>query len=149
MNIVGTWKVTHVQGLDEADNAVLLNKEEYRAFLIKSGYPEERMKERMIAFGQKIVFTEDNFVETMLPIPEEVSQEEIEKIVAEGGAKVVDGMMVLSASDPEDAIQWKEENGKFFVMAEFNFETNEMDWSEIDVVDENTLNYMLFRIVRE
>lgn len=149
MNIAGTWKITHVQGLDEANNEVLLNEEEYREFLIRSGYPEDRIKERMIAFGQKIVFTEEHFVETMLPIPEDVTQEEIDKIVAEGGAKVVDGMMVLSASDPEDAIQWKEENGQFFVMAEFNFETNEFDWSTIDVIDDNTLNYMLFRIVRE
>lgn len=149
MNIIGTWKVTHVQGLDEADNAVLLDEAAYKDYLTRSGYPAERMKERMIAFGQKIVFTEENFVETMLPIPDDVSQEEIEKIVAEGGAKVVDGMMVLSASDPEDAIQWKEENGQFFVMAEFNFETNEFDWSEIKVIDENTLDYMMFRIVRE
>lgn len=149
MNIIGTWKVTHVQGLDDAGNAELLNEEAYKEFLTKSGYPADRMKERMIVFGQKIRFTEEKFVETMLPIPDEVSQEEIDKIVASGDAEVVDGMMVLRASDPEDAIQWKEENGQFFVMAEFNFETNEFDWSEIEVVDDNTLDYMMFRIVRE
>lgn len=149
MNIIGTWKVTHVQGLDDAGNAELLNEEAYKEFLTKSGYPADRMKERMIAFGQKIRFTEEKYVETMLPIPDEVSQEEIDKIVASGDAEIVDGMMVLCASDPEDAIQWKEENGQFFVMAEFNFETNEFDWSEIEVVDDNTLDYMMFRIVRE
>lgn len=149
MNIIGTWKVTHLQGSDADDNAVLLNEEEYKEFLTRTGYPADRMKERMIAFGQKIRFTEDNFVETMLPIPDDVSREEIDKIVAAGDAIVVDGMMVMSASDPEDAIQWKEENGKFFTMAEFNFETNEFDWSEINVVDDNTLDYMMYRIVRE
>lgn len=149
MNIVGTWKVSHIKGCDEKDNAVLLNEEEYKEFLIRSEYPAERMKERMMAFGQKFRFTEDNFVETMLPIPDDLSREEIDEIVAAGDAKVVDGMMVMSASDPEEAIQWKDENGKFFAMAEFNFETNEFDWSEINVVDDNTLDYMMFRIVRD
>lgn len=149
MNIVGTWKVTYLQGVDEEDNAVLLNEEEYKEFLIKSGYPVERIPERMMAFGQKIKFTEDNIVEMMMPIPESISQEEIDEAVASGDAKIVDGMMVMCSSDPDDVVKWKEENGQFFASAEFNFETNEVSWTAIDVVDDNTLDYMLFRIVRE
>lgn len=149
MNIVGTWKVTHLQGSDAEDNAVLLNEEEYKEFLTRMEYPAERMKERMMVFGQKIKFTEDNFVEMMMPIPEGISQEEIDEAVASGDAKIVDGMMVMCASDPDEEMKWKEENGQFFVSAEFDFETNETNWAEINVVDDNTLDYMLFRIVRE
>lgn len=133
---------------EKSSEDFFLGKKTYKEE-IRIGFPADRMKERMIAFGQKIRFTEDNFVETMLPIPDDASQEEIDKIVASGDAKVVDGMMIMSASDPVDAIQWKEENGQFFTMAEFNFETNEFDSSEINVVDDNTLDYMMFRIVRE
>lgn len=149
MNIIGTWKVTQVLGSDEAGNAVLLNEEAYREFLTKTGFPEARMKERMMVFGQKIRFTEDNFVEILMPIPEGTSKEEIDEAVASGDAKIVDGMMVMCSPDPDDAVKWKEENGQLFASAEFNFETNEMDWAAIDVVDDNTLDYMLFRIVRE
>lgn len=149
MNIVGTWKVSHIQGCDEKDNTVLLNEEEYKEFLIRSEYPADRMKERLLAFSQKIKFTEDNFVEMMRPIPEGISQEEINDAVASGDFKIVDGMMVMCSSDPDDAVKWKEEEGQFFVTAEYNFETNEMNWATINVVDDNTLDYMLFRIVRE
>lgn len=149
MNIVGTWKISHIQGCDEDDNAVLLNEEEYKKFLVRSEYPAERINERMMVFGQKFKFTEDNFVEMMRPIPESISQEEIDEAVASGDVKIVDGMMIMCSSDPDDAVKWKEEDGKLLVTAEFNFETNEMDWAAINVVDEDTLDYMLFRIVRE
>lgn len=149
MNIVGTWKVSHIQGYDSEDNAVLLNEEEYKEFLIGSGFPEERIKERMMAFRQKIKFTEDNFVEMLRQIPEDMSQEEIDEVIASGDAKLVDGMMVMCALDPEDEVKWKEEDGQFYASAEYDFETNEMNWSAINVIDDNTLDYMLFRIVRE
>lgn len=149
MNIVGKWKVVQVKGRDEADNIVWLNEEEYKAFLTRSGYPEERMAERMSTFGQKIIFTEDNLVEILIQIPEGISQEEIDAAVASGDAKIVDGMMAMCSSDPDDAMKWKEEDGKFFSSEGFDLETNEMSWATIDVVDDNTLDFMLYRIVRE
>ncbi len=149
MNIIGTWRVSYVRGNDEAGKAVLYNPDEYRAFLLESGCPAERVAERLLCFEQKIKFTEDNLVETMMKIPETVAQEEIDEMVASGDAKIVDGMMVMCSEDPEEAMKWKEEDGRFYNTGEYNFETDAMDWTEIEVVDDNTLDYMLFRIVRE
>ncbi len=149
MNIVGTWVVDQVKGRDEADNIVMLNAEEYKKFLVKCECSEETIAERMMAFGRKVRFTEDNFVEMLMPIPEGTTKEEIDDAVASGDVKIVDGMMAMCSPDPDDAMKWKEEDGQFFTTEGFNFETNEMSWAKIDVVDDNSMDFMLFRIVRE
>lgn len=148
MNIVGKWQVAKMMGRDEADNIVWLDKEEYTDFLKRRGSDEETIQQRMVSFDQKIIFTEDKMVEICLPIPPNVSQAEIDAAVAEGAVKIVDGMMIMCASDPDDEMQWKEENGEFFTSEAMNMVTNEMSWGRLKVIDDDTLEFALYLITR-
>ncbi len=101
MNLVGKWKVCQMMSFDsESGSLVYKTKDELSA----QGDENEALR----MFGTLVEFTEDGEVIMLLPIPEGVSQEQIDEAVKSGKAEIRDGMIAMEKK------AWKEEDGKYF-----------------------------------
>ncbi len=116
MSYVGKWKFHSIGTVDDNTcERVWLNAEEY----MNSPMPyidetdEEavagEMKERKKTVGMILEVCEDGKLFVLMPLPEGVSKEEVEKAVNAGVIKVRDGMMT------DDPFVWEERNGELWV----------------------------------
>ena len=97
MNIIGTWKIVAAAQLDGENGLVWKTPEE----IIASGETNaETLK-------MSICFREGGVAETILPLPENMPQSEIDA-AAESGMEFRNGCAILEKRE------WKEENGDFF-----------------------------------
>lgn len=116
MSYVGKWKFHSIGTVDDNTcERVWLNAEEY----MNSPMPyidekdeeavADEMKEREKTVGMLLDVCEDGKLYVLMPLPEGVSKEEVEKAVNAGVIKVRDGMMT------EDPFVWEERNGELWV----------------------------------
>lgn len=75
---------------------------------------ERRAKERMGIFGTVFIFTENHRMITLSPIPDDVSQKEIDEAVASGEVTLKDGMLC----DDPNGKEWKGVNGDYWYNSE-------------------------------
>jgi hypothetical protein len=116
MKYVGKWKF-HSFGTvdDETCERVWLNAEEY----LNSPMPyidetdeeavADEMKERKRIVGTILEVCENGELYMLMPLPENVSEEEVAAAVAAGVIKVRDGMMT------DEPIAWQEREGELWV----------------------------------
>lgn len=116
MSYVGKWKF-HSFGTvdDETCERVWLNAEEY----LNSPMPyvdetdeeavADEMKERKRIVGTILEVCENGELYMLMPLPENVSEEEVAAAVAAGVIKVRDGMMT------DEPIAWQEREGELWV----------------------------------
>lgn len=98
MDIIGSWKIAAMMRLNAASEFCWKTAEE----LMEEDDPELAQQLSVLT-----VFTEDGAVLTVMPIPENVSKEEIDAVIASGQAELWgDGMIVLQKHE------WKQEDGK-------------------------------------
>ena len=90
-------------------------------------------------------FTEDGRVLNLAPIPEELSQEDIDEAVKSGEMELYDGYIKLSE------YRWKAEDGKYYfdthIKGEFLGEELS-SWVEIPVID-GKIEILTSRIVKD
>lgn len=115
MSYVGKWKFHSIGTINEKDEMVYLNAEEYLAspmpYVDQSDEEAlaDEIKERKQTIGGQIAVCEDGKLYMLMPLPEGVSQKEVEQAVNAGIIKLYDGMM---ADEPK---AWEERNGELWL----------------------------------
>jgi len=116
MSYVGKWKFHSIGTVDdETCERVWLNAEDYMnspmPYIDESDEEAvaDEMKERKRTVGTLLEVCEDGKLYFLMPLPEGVSQEEVEAAVKAGAIKVREGMMT---DEPYD---WQERDGELWV----------------------------------
>lgn len=151
MNYTGKWKLHSVMTFDDNNMPVYLTPEEY----LNSPMPyidesdeeavADEIKERRKTIGTLIKICEDGRLYMLMPLPEGVSQEEIDKAVSAGVIKLVEGAI---AGEP---MSWELRDGEFWFDTGIEGEVyGEKADSWVKPIDENSFfNFMNFRFIKE
>lgn len=101
MDLVGRWKVVEAIRFDENFKPEWASIEEILA-------DEELEPEDKIMYSSFMEFTEDGRVLSLSPIPEDLSQEEIDEVIENCEYELYEGYIKLAE------YSWKTENGKYY-----------------------------------
>ena len=117
MDYIGRWKFHSIGVINDSDEMEFLNAEDY----LNSPMPyidesDEEMvaderKERRQMIGGQIAVCEDGKLYMLLPLPEGVSQAEVDQAVQSGHIRLYDGMMT------DRPIAWEERDGELWFEA--------------------------------
>lgn len=116
MSYVGKWKFHSIGTVDdETCERIWLNAEEY----MNSPMPyvdetdedavADEIKERKRTIGTLLEVCEDGKMYVLMPLPDGVSEEEVEAAAKAGVIKVRDGMLT------DEPFDWKEQEGELWV----------------------------------
>ena len=145
MSYVGKWLFHSIGMVNDSDEVVFLSAEEY----LKAPMPyidesdeeavADELKERRNMIGGQIAVCEDGKLYMLMPLPEGVSKEEVDKAVKAGVIKLYDGMMT------DDPKAWEERDGELWL--EVGEGMSEDGWVKLSDDDGNLL-FMTTRYVR-
>ena len=145
MSYVGKWVFHSIGMVNDSDEVVFLSAEEY----LKAPMPyideadeeavADELKERRMMIGGQIAVCEDGKLYMLMPLPEGVSKEEVDKAVKAGVIKLYDGMMT------DDPKAWEERDGELWL--EVGEGMSEDGWVKLSDDDGNLL-FMTTRYVR-
>lgn len=145
MSYVGKWVFHSIGTVNDSDEAVFLGAEEY----LKAPMPyidesdeeavADELKERRNMIGGQIAVCEHGKLYMLMPLPEGVSEEEVDKAVKAGVIKLYDGMMT------DDPKAWEERDGELWL--EVGEGMSEDSWTKISD-DDGHLLFMTTRYVR-
>lgn len=145
MSYVGKWVFHSIGMVNDSDEVVFLSAEEY----LKAPMPyvdesdeeavADELKERRKMIGGQIAVCEDGKLYMLMPLPEGVSKEEVDKAVKAGAIKLYDGMMT------DDPKAWEERDGELWL--EVGEGMSEDGWVKLSDDDGNLL-FMTTRYVR-
>lgn len=151
MNYTGKWKFHSVMTFDDDNMPVYLSPEEY----LDSPMPyvdesdeeavADEIKERRNIISMSIKICDDGKLYMLSPLPEGVSQEEVDKAVKAGVIKLVDGQI---ADEPKS---WEMRDGELWFDTGIEGEVyGEKADSWVKPIDENGFfNFMNFRFIKE
>ena len=151
MNYTGKWKLHSVMTFDDDNMPVYLSPEEY----LDSPMPyvdesdeeavADEIKERRNIISMSINICDDGKLYMLSPLPEGVSQEEVDKAVKAGVIKLVDGQI---ADEPKS---WEMRDGELWFDTGIEGEVyGEKADSWVNPIDENGFfNFMNFRFIKE
>lgn len=115
MSYVGKWVFHSIGAMNENDEMVYMNAEEYlnSPMLYIDESDEEavadEMKERRQTISGQIAVSEDGKLYMLMPLPEGVSKAEVDQAVKAGVIKLYDGMMT------DDPKAWEERDGALWL----------------------------------
>ena len=145
MSYVGKWVFPSICTVNDSDEVVFLSAEEY----LKAPMPyidesdeeavADELKERRNMISGQIAVCEDGKLYMLMPLPEGVSKEEVDKAVKAGVIKLYDGMMT------DDPKAWEERDGELWL--EVGEGMSEDGWVKLSDDDGNLL-FMTTRYVR-
>ena len=145
MSYVGKWVFHSIGMVNDSDEMVFLSAEEY----LKAPMPyidesdeeavADELNERRKMIGGQIAVCEDGKLYMLMPLPEGVSKEEVDKAVKAGAIKLYDGMMT------DDPKAWEERDGELWL--EVGEGMSEDGWAKLSDDDGNLL-FMTTRYVR-
>ena len=145
MSYVGKWVFHSIGMVNDSDEVVFLSAEEY----LKAPMPyidesdeeavADELKERRKMIGRQIAVCGDGKLYMLMPLPEGVSKEEVDKAVKAGVIKLYDGMMT------DDPKAWEERDGELWL--EVGEGMSEDGWVKLSDDDGNLL-FMTTRYVR-
>lgn len=145
MSYVGKWVFHSIGMVNDSDEVVFLSAEEY----LKAPMPyidesdeeavADELKERRNMIGGQIAVCEDGKLYMLMPLPEGVSKEEVDKAVKAGVIKLYDGMMT------DDPKAWEERDGELWL--EVGEGMSEDGWVKLSD-DNGNLLFMTTRYVR-
>ena len=129
MSYVGKWVFHSIGMVNDSDEVVFLSAEEY----LKAPMPyidesdeeavADELKERRNMIGGQIAVCEDGKLYMLMPLPEGVSKEEVDKAVKAGVIKLYDGMIT------DDPKAWEERDGELWL--EVGEGMSEDGWAKI------------------
>ena len=137
MNLIGKWQIAETLQFNE-------EKERFDWAKVSDILSQEDVdKDMIMLLNAVVVFESDGNLTFMSPLPEGVTQEEIDEAVAAGEIQLRDGKMITQQN------HWKTENGKN--LADTGAEGEVLGekvgpWEEIKEVDDNTIELMMFRL---
>ncbi len=145
MSYVGKWVFHSIGMVNDSDEVVFLSAEEY----LKAPMPyidesdeeavADELKERRNMISGQIAVCEDGKLYMLMPLPEGVSKEEVDKAVKAGVIKLYDGMMT------DDPLAWEERDGELWL--EVGEGMSEDGWAKLSD-DDGDLLFMTTRYVR-
>lgn len=137
MSLVGRWKIVEAIRFNEEFKPEWAPIEEILA-------DEELEPKEKIIYSSFMDFTEDGRVLNLSPIPEDLSQEELDEMVENFEYELYEGYIKLTE------YRWKTENGKYYldtnIKGEFLGE-EVSPWEEISVVD-GIMETMTLRVAK-
>ena len=146
MSYVGKWVFHSIGMVNDSDEVVFLSAEEY----LKAPMPyidesdeeavADELKERRNMIGGQIAVCEDGKLYMLMPLPEGVSKEEVDKAVKAGVIKLYDGMMT------DDPKAWEERDGELWL--EVGEGMSEDGWAKISD-DDGRLVIMTTRYTKQ
>lgn len=151
MGYIGKWKFHSVMTFDDNNIPVFLTSEEY----MDSPMPyidetdedavADELKERRKTINTLIKICEDGKLYMLMPLPEGVTQEEIDKAVSSGVINLIDGAIA------SESMNWELRNGELWFDTGIEGEVyDEKTDSWVKPVDENGFfNFMNFRFIKE
>lgn len=114
MKYVGTWVFHSIGEMNDDGELVYLSAEEY----LKSPMPyvdetdeeavADELRERKKMVGMQVKVCEDGKLYMLMPLPEGVSQAEVDQAVSAGVITLVDGMMA------ERPMAWEDRDGELW-----------------------------------
>lgn len=137
MSYVGKWVFHSIGAMNENDEMVYMDAEEYlnSPMLYIDESDEEavadEMKERRHMIGGQIAVCEDGKLYMLMPLPEGVSKEEVDQAVKAGVIKLYDGMMT------DEPRAWEERDGELWL--EVGEGMSEDGWAKISDDDGHLL----------
>ena len=145
MSYVGKWVFHSIGMVNDSDEMVFLSGEEY----LKAPMPyidesdeeavADELKERLNMIGGQIAVCEDGKLYMLMPLPEGVSKEEVDKAVKAGVIKLYDGMMT------DDPKAWEERDGELWL--EVGEGMSEDGWAKLSD-DDGKLLFMTTRYTK-
>ena len=137
MSLVGRWKIVEAIRFNENFEQEWVPVETFLA-------DEDLDPQDKSMYSSVMDFTEDGRVLNLAPLPEGVSQEEIDEAVKAGQIELYDGYMKLTEYN------WKTENGKYYFDTHIKGEVlgeEVSSWMEIPIID-GKIEIMTFRIAK-
>lgn len=125
MNLIGKWKTKEILRFSAENGMEWKTLDELAAM----GEDEDSLSPYR---NSLIVFNEDGTMETLMPVPEDFTKEQIDALIAEGN-EVRNGMAVI------DKKKWKTEDGKNLCNSDVEgeiFGEEVSPWAEIKEVDD-------------
>ena len=114
MDYIGNWIFDSIGVLDDEKGLIFLSGDEY----LDSPMPyidetdeeavQDEMNERKKTIGMQVKVCEDGKLYLLMPLPEGVSREEVDKAVSTGVITLLDGMMA------DRPMVWEERNGELW-----------------------------------
>lgn len=114
MGYIGKWAFHSAGMISDEDQWVFLSAEEY----LHSPMPyvdetdedavADELRERKQMIGSKLAVCEDGKMYLLMPIPEGVTQEQVDAAAAAGQIKVFDGMLT------DEPYAWEERDGQLY-----------------------------------
>lgn len=143
MNYAGKWVFHSVITFNEENEKIMMSPEEYLNSpmeYIDETDPEavaDELRERNQLIRSQVAVTEDGKLYMLLPIPEGVTQEEVDAAVESGEINLYDGMLT------ENAIPCEERDGQLWA----NFSGEEDSFTQISC-DDGCIELMNFKYTR-
>ena len=138
-NLIGKWRIVESMQFNE-------EKECFEWAKVSDILAQEDVDEDMVMLlNGTALFEEDGNLVFLSPLPEGISQEEIDEAVASGEMELRDGMMITQQN------HWKTEDGKN--LADTGAEGEVLGekvgpWEEIKEIDNETIEMTMFRLRR-
>ena len=145
MSYVGKWVFHSIGMVNDSDEVEFLSAEEYlkapMTYIDESDEEAvaDELKERRNMIGGQIAVCEDGKLYMLMPLPEGVSKEEVDKAVKAGVIKLYDGMMT------DDPKAWEERDGELWL--EVGEGMSEDGWAKLSD-DDGKLLFMTTRYVK-
>ncbi len=139
IDVAGVWIVKEAMVFDEDLNRTWKTKE---AAMADGSADEDALK----TFDTKFVFSDDGFVKMVVPIPEGVTQEQIDQAVTSGQIDLYGDRFMALEKHP-----WKIEDGKLMIDTGAKgevFGEAVSPWTEAPVVD-GVMQYVAYRLIKE
>lgn len=138
-NLVGKWKITHMLYFnDKSDHMEWMTVED-----ILAGDDVDR--DMIMVLSSIVEFDEDGIWRMLAPLPEGVSQEEVDAAVAAGEIRLKDGLMFF------DEKKWKVEDGVNYTntMPEGELLGEKMGpWEKVTEFEDGTIGFSFYRLAR-
>lgn len=114
MDYIGNWVFDSIGMPDDEKGLIFLSGDEYLAspmpYIDETDEEavQDEMNERKKTIGMQVKVCEDGKLYLLMPLPEGVSREEVDKAVSAGVITLLDGMMA------DRPMAWEERNGELW-----------------------------------
>ena len=114
MNYIGNWIFDSIGTLDDEKGFIFLSSNEYLAspmpYIDETDEEavQDEMNERKKMVGMQVKICDDGKLYLLMPIPEGVSEKELQAATASGRFMLIDGMLT------DKAIAWEERDGELW-----------------------------------
>lgn len=132
MNVAGKWKICSVEGYNDEYEKQWIDAED----ILKDESTNNSYK---LMMKSVFVFSEDGYINRLIPVPEEFSKEIIDKAIQDGEIELYEGSILA------DKHQYKVDGERILFKSLIQDHNEEPSWMEIPYED-GKLQFFMFRL---